>query len=154
MKRFALSSIVLSLAALTAWAAGGRTPMPELISPDFLDMLSAHVELDDGRHDAIKALLDASIPAIRADWQSLRELERKADELRDRLIKNEGRARAGVRDALRDKKQRKRFDRLVRRRSKVRSTGLKNFLFGSGEESESTNEYDRGEQPGINMNED
>ncbi len=154
MKRSALLSAILSLAALAAWASGNRTPMPELISPDFLDLLAEHVKIDTGQRGAIKELLDESVPGLRADWESLRELERKADELRARLIESEGRARAGVRQALADKKQRKRFDRLVRKRAKTRSSGLKSFLFGSGEEKESDNEYDTGKQPGINMNED
>lgn len=154
MKRSALLSAILSLAAMAAWASGNRTPMPELIAPDFLDLLAEHVKLDAGQRGAIKELLDESAPALRADWQSLRELEREADKLRGRLIDNEGRARAGIRRALRGKKQRQRFDRLVRRRARARSSGLKNFLFGSGGEKESGNEYDTGKQPGINMNED
>lgn len=155
MKRFALSSVVLVLAALSAWAAAGGTRMPELISPDFLDMLAEHVKLDAGRRGTIKSLLDDSVPGLRADWQSLRELERRADELRDRLIKNEGKARADIREALGSKKQRKRFDRLVRGRSKVRESGLKRFLFGSGEERPDHQElYEKEYGPGISMNED
>ncbi|MEE8424335.1 MAG: hypothetical protein V3S11_00825 [Elusimicrobiota bacterium] len=155
MKRFALSSIVLALAALSVWAAASGTPMPELISPDFLDTVAEHVELDAGQRGTIKSLLDDSVPGLRADWKTLRELERQADEVRERLIKSEGKTRAAVRESLRDKKQRKRFDRLVRSRSKVRESGLKRFLFGSGEGKPDHQElYEKEYGPGISMNED
>ena len=98
----------------------------DVFEKGFLERLDEGVELKDSQRGKIKRLLDKEKKGRERDVERLEELEKKVDQLRQKLGREEHKTREKVRDML-SLEQKERFDEIIhhmRQRDRRRHEGL------------------------------